>query len=37
MMAFMNEATDTLMQKVDKISKTGETVDFHRLLHYAYA
>ena len=32
MMYFMNEAVDTLVQKVDKISKTGEIVDFHRLL-----
>ncbi|KAL9984597.1 hypothetical protein ACROYT_G006909 [Oculina patagonica] len=32
MMTFMNEALDTLMQKVDKISKTGEIVDFHRWL-----
>ena len=32
MMPFMNEAVDTLVQKVDKISKTGEIVDFHRLL-----
>jgi len=30
MMTFMNEAVDTLMQKVDSISKTGEIVDFHR-------
>lgn len=30
MMSFMNEAVDTLMQKVDSISKTGEIVDFHR-------
>jgi len=33
MMPFMNEALDTLMNKVDRISKTGEIVDFHRLLH----
>ena len=33
MMSFMNEALDTLMNKVDRISKTGEIVDFHRLLH----
>lgn len=33
MMSFMNEALDTLMKKVDRISKTGEIVDFHRLLH----
>ena len=33
MMSFMNEALDTLINKVDKISKTGEIVDFHRLLH----
>jgi len=33
MMPFMKEAIDTLLQKVDKISKTGEIVDFHRLLH----
>lgn len=32
MMSFMNEAVDTLMQKVDSISKTGEIVDFHRWL-----
>jgi len=32
MMPFMNEAIDTLLQKVDKISKTGEIVDFHRWL-----
>ncbi|XP_020604908.1 cytochrome P450 3A8-like [Orbicella faveolata] len=32
MMTFMNEALDTLMQKVDGISKTGEIVDFHRWL-----
>ena len=30
MMTFMNEAVDTLMQKVGGISKTGEIVDFHR-------
>lgn len=30
MMTFMNEALDTLMEKVDRISKTGEIVDFHR-------
>ncbi len=30
MMTFMNEAMDTLMQKLDGISKTGETADFHR-------
>ena len=32
MMSFMNEALDTLMSKVDRISKTGDIVDFHRLL-----
>ncbi|XP_022779926.1 uncharacterized protein LOC111321343 [Stylophora pistillata] len=32
MMTFMNEALDTLMEKVDRISKTGEIVDFHRWL-----
>ncbi|XP_020604862.1 cytochrome P450 3A7-like isoform X2 [Orbicella faveolata] len=32
MMPFMNEALDTLMNKVDRISKTGEIVDFHRWL-----
>jgi len=32
MMSFMNEAVDTLIQKVDKVSKTGEIVDFHRWL-----
>ncbi|KAL9984595.1 hypothetical protein ACROYT_G006906 [Oculina patagonica] len=32
MMSFMNEAMDTLIQKVDRISKTGEIVDFHRWL-----
>ncbi|KAJ7391628.1 Thromboxane-A synthase [Desmophyllum pertusum] len=32
MMSFMNEALNTLIQKVDKISKTGEIVDFHRWL-----
>ncbi|KAJ7391625.1 Thromboxane-A synthase [Desmophyllum pertusum] len=32
MMSFMNEALDTLIQKVDRISKTGEIVDFHRFL-----
>jgi len=32
MIPFMNEAIDTLLQKVDKISKTGEIVDFHRWL-----
>ena len=31
MMTFMNEAVDTLLQKVDKVSKTGEIVDYHRL------
>ncbi|KAJ7391626.1 Thromboxane-A synthase [Desmophyllum pertusum] len=31
-MSFMNEALDTLIQKVDRISKTGEIVDFHRWL-----
>ena len=30
MMSFMNEAVDTLIQKVDKVSRTGEIVDFHR-------
>lgn len=30
MMPFMNEAVNTFMQKVDRISKTGEIVDFHR-------
>jgi len=34
MMSFMNEALDTLMNKVERISKTGEIVDFHRLLLY---
>ena len=29
-MSFMNEAVDTLIQKVDKVSRTGEIVDFHR-------
>jgi len=32
MMSFMNEALDTLMTKVDRISETGEIVDFHRWL-----
>ena len=32
MMSFMNEALDILLKKVDRISKTGEIVDFHRLL-----
>nr|XP_058970346.1 cytochrome P450 3A7-like [Pocillopora verrucosa] len=32
MMPFMNEAISILMQKVDRISKTGETIDFHRWL-----
>ena len=30
MMPFMNEAVNTFLQKVDRISKTGEIVDFHR-------
>ena len=34
MMPFMNEAISILMQKVDRISKTGETIDFHRSLQY---
>ncbi|CAH3190591.1 unnamed protein product [Porites evermanni] len=32
MMSFMNDALDTLLLKVDGISKTGEIVDFHRWL-----
>ena len=32
MMSLMNEAVDTLLRKVDKVSKTGEIVDFHRFL-----
>lgn len=32
MMTFINEAVDTLLQKVDKVSKTGEIVDYHRWL-----
>ena len=34
MMPFMNEAISILMQKVDRISKTGENIDFHRSLQY---
>ena len=34
MMSFMNEAVDTLLKKADKISKTGEIVDFHRLISH---
>jgi len=30
MMPFMNEALDTLLKKMDRVSKTGEIVDFHR-------
>ena len=26
----MNEALDTLLKKMDRVSKTGEIVDFHR-------
>ena len=37
MMSFMNEALDTLMNKVDRISKTGEIIDFHRLLNFCVA
>ena len=33
MMSFMNEALDTLMTKVDRISETGEIVDFHRFCY----
>jgi len=30
MIPFMNEALDTLLAKAERISKTGEIVDFHR-------
>lgn len=30
MMTFMNESVDTFIDKVDKISETGEIVDFHK-------
>lgn len=32
MMPFINESIDTLLQKADRISKTGEIVDFHSWL-----
>ena len=32
----MNEALDTLLEKVERISKTGEIVDFHRLVDYKF-
>nr|XP_058970357.1 cytochrome P450 3A29-like [Pocillopora verrucosa] len=32
MMTFMNESVDTFIDKVDKISETGEIVDFHKWL-----
>ncbi|XP_015764480.1 PREDICTED: cytochrome P450 3A29-like [Acropora digitifera] len=32
MIPFMNEALDTLLAKAERISKTGEIVDFHRWL-----
>ena len=32
MIPFINEALDTLLEKVDRISKKGEVVDFHRLV-----
>ena len=35
-MPFMNEALDTLLKKVEKISQTGEIVDFHRLVDYKF-
>ena len=30
MLFFMNESVDTLLQKMGRIAKTGEIVDFHR-------
>lgn len=32
----MNEALDTLLEKVERISETGEIVDFHRLVDYKF-
>lgn len=33
MMTFMNESVDTFIDKVDKISETGEIVDFHKWVY----
>ena len=30
----MNESVDTFIDKVDKISETGEIVDFHKWVYF---